>query len=1080
MPSDAMPGFTLACEADLGLQRIANSGGLSVGILPNGAIFAIEYGEGDPRIMLNQVLGSPVHGGIGRLILRVRGMEQRTIALTGPDAQVEFGVGEDRVVWAGVTGGVRHRVSLRLDPTRPVWLWRVDVKADGPATCDVLLVQDIGLASRNFLMNNEAYGSQYTDHHIAQDPDLGAVVMSRQNLAQGGRYPWLAQGCLNGAVSFATDALQLFGPAFRDFAALDPEGDLAGLRLQHEAACVAIQSRPFSLDQGVHGSCTFFAVFDPDHAAASSDADLKIVAQARGAATDFRNDDIDLARRVRSLIQDGPPLVAHDLPADEIAKLYPERVYEEMRDGALLSFFTPDGPHNRHVVTRAKEHLLPRRHGTLMRTGQAMLPDEVTLCATGWMHGVFAAQLTIGNTSFHKLFSVSRDPYNITRASGLRMLAEIDGAWRLLATPSLFEMGLSDGRWIYRTGTRTIVVHGTASGDDPAIQWRVIVEGPPCRFLVYGHLVLGEREYEHAGRVEIDRASKRIAMRPDPSSLWGMHYPHAIYHLVTPTLGEIEEIGGNELLLRGEVAEVGTHIVLRTHATNDFAFAVTGSLNDVSEAERLADKYAAGITEEQMLAPAAAFWSRVTGDLSFGESNDPHLAAIRTTLPWFAHNAIIHLTVPHGLEQYTGAAWGVRDVCQGPVEFLLSLRHDEPVREILRIVFAEQYEARGSWPQWFMVKPYAHIRDHHAHGDVIVWPLKALCDYVEETNDFSILDEEIAWRRDAGFAVTSRHDTIAEHVRVLIDTVKSRFIPRTHLICYGEGDWNDSLQPADPALRDCMVSTWTCVLLWQQLRRYAEVLRRGGRDGAPALDDLADTMGADIRRHLIRDGVIAGYAIFGDAGEPELLLHPSDRRTGLKYSLLPMTRAIIAGQFTDEEAARHLQLIREHLLYPDGARLMDQPVAYKGGVETIFRRAESAAFFGREIGLMYSHAHLRYGEALAKLGEDNALWTVLAAINPISVTDDLPHASLRQRNAFFSSSDAAFPDRYAASAEWEKVKSGHIPVDGGWRIYSSGPGLYANILIRHAFGRRRWFGEEICSPVLPAALRGLRVNTNSV
>ena len=41
---------------------------------------------------------------------------------------------------------------------------------------------------------------------------------------------------------------------------------------------------------------------------------------------------------------------------------------------------------------------------------------------------------------------------------------------------------------------------------------------------------------------------------------------------------------------------------------------------------------------------------------------------------------------------------------------------------------------------------------------------------------------------------------------------------------------------------------------------------------------------------------------------------------------------------------------------------MDRPLAYHGGPETIFRRAESAAFFGREIGLMYVHSHLRYGK----------------------------------------------------------------------------------------------------------------------
>ena len=132
---------------------------------------------------------------------------------------------------------------------------------------------------------------------------------------------------------------------------------------------------------------------------------------------------------------------------------------------------------SRHVVLRDKERVVARRHGALVRSGQEMLPDEAILCATSWMHGVFGAQLTIGNTSFHKLFSVSRDPYNITRGSGLRMLVETKDGWRLLTVPSAFEMGLSDCRWIYRLGERTITVSATVSGDEPAMQWRVTVEG---------------------------------------------------------------------------------------------------------------------------------------------------------------------------------------------------------------------------------------------------------------------------------------------------------------------------------------------------------------------------------------------------------------------------------------------------------------------------------------------------------------------------------------------------------------------------------------------------------------------------
>ena len=52
----------------------------------------------------------------------------------------------------------------------------------------------------------------------------------------------------------------------------------------------------------------------------------------------------------------------------------------------------------------------------------------------------------------------------------------------------------------------------------------------------------------------------------------------------------------------------------------------------------------------------------------------------------------------------------------------------------------------------------------------------------------------------------------------------------------------------------------------------------------------------------------------------------------------------------------------------------------------------------------------------------------------------------------------------------ERVKSCDIAVDGGWRIYSSGPGLYANLLLRHALGLRRQFGKRSATPLLPRAL----------
>ena len=1054
-------------------RRVASPSGLSFAVLPNGCLSVLEHRDKHGDIQINLVQGSSLDGGIGRLLLRLRAPEADAFEAVGPGAMVEVGVAGDRAVWQGVSHRLRHRVSLWLHPRQPFWLWRIHVENISADTmsCDALLVQDVGLGARGFLMNNEAYASQYIDHHVAMHPACGPVVMSRQNLAQGGTHPWVAHGCLEGAAAFATDALQLFGPLYRDGGQIDPQLDLPSERLQHEVACPTLQSALLALPPGGQTTVTFFGLYVPHHPDATGDADLARIDSLRRAASDFRETDVPLAAAERSLLQDAPVIVARPLARSAIAQAYPERSHEERVERKLVSFFVPDGAHNRHVVLRAKEAMVgARRHGQVLRSGDAMLQDEGCLSATCWMHGVFAAQLTIGNTTFHKLFSVSRDPYNIIRSSGLRILVDEGRGWRLLGMPSAFEIGLGDCRWIYRLGRRTVTVRAVAAGDAPAMQWRIAVEGEPCRFLVFGQLVLGERELDHPGLVEIDRTAKRFTCRPDPQSLWGRTYPKAVNLIVTGTPDEIEAVGGDELLHADGRSHGDLYMAMRTRATSQLSFAVVGSLTDPAAAEELAGRYSRGVDDTAMLAPAARYWETVTRGLRI-RGKGRGVAALDTLFPWLAHNAIVHLTVAHGLEQYSGAAWGTRDVCQGPVELLLALEHDAPVKEILRIVFAQQHEQRGDWPQWFMLDPYFEIRDRHSHGDVIVWPLKALCDYVEATDDLTFLDEPVAWRRD-DFKPTTHKDTLSAHADKLLETVRSQFIPGTHLIRYGEGDWNDSLQPADPKLRDWMVSSWTVALLFQQVGRYALVLHRAGRKKQAAeLQALAQAMRADFDRHLVRDGTVAGYAVFAPGrDEPELLLHPSDRRTGLRYSLLPMTRSIIAGLFADEQVRHHLDLIREHLLFPDGARLTDRPVTYRGGPERIFRRAESAAFFGREIGAMYVHAHLRYGEAMAALGEADALWESLQVASPIAVTDRLAHASPRQRNAYFSSSDAAFADRYRAQDEWQRVKAGSIAVDGGWRIYSSGPGLCTNLLLSHAFGIRRRFGERIVAPVLPASL----------
>jgi cellobiose phosphorylase len=232
----------------------------------------------------------------------------------------------------------------------------------------------------------------------------------------------------------------------------------------------------------------------------------------------------------------------------------------------------------------------------------------------------------------------------------------------------------------------------------------------------------------------------------------------------------------------------------------------------------------------------------------------------------------------------------------------------------------------------------------------------------------------------------------------------------------------------------------------------------------------------DFSRYLIKNDVVAGFGLCNENGEIDVLLHPDDETTGVSYRLLPMNRGILSGLFNRDQAAAHLEVIEEHLKGPDGARLMDRPLHYMGGERRFFQRGETSSFFGREIGLMYMHAHLRYAETLARMGQADAFFRSLRQATPIDYRSVVPRGSLRQVNCYFSSSDGDFRTRYEADQHYDDLRQGRVGLNGGWRVYSSGPGIFTRLVVQAFLGLRRKFGQVVIDPVMPEACSGLRVD----
>ena len=1045
-------------------RRLTNAAGLSVEINANGSIRRMDC----HGVMLNLFLGNEVEGGPANLWLRRHGADGveavpllgplgplGPLAASPPDSAEYQASGE----WQGLS----LRLQLRLAASEPAWFWHVSVenRTSVAHTIDLVLVQDIGLSPYSAIRLNEHYVSHYIDLTPLQHARHGCVLAARQNLAVDGRHPWALVGSLRRGIAFATDGLQVHGLALR--AGGQPQGithGLPGKRLQHEHALLAIQDEALTLAAGARADLGFFGQVQADHPAATETGDLAAVdatlalaeAQALAPAPVAAVGALSVGR-ARSLFSTAPTLPALDLDAADIDALFGSvHRHEEREHGTLLSFF--HGEHS-HVVLRAKELQVQRPHGHILRSGEHLVPDETALTSTSWMAGVFHSMVTQGHVGINRFLSTVHSWLGLFRSHGQRIFVQLGGVWQQLGVPSAFQIEPTACRWIYKHAGGLIEVRSRALGAPHTLELDVrVLVGDPLRLLVTHHIALGGDDGSTSLRVPRRISAAGVFVGIPNGSPLAARFARGGFRISAAPGTRIERVGGDELLFDDGVSRGQPFVCIASGAVASLGLRITGHLIRARPAA------VDGVALPRWTAPAI---SALAGDM----------ARLADVLPWYLHNALVHYLSPRGLEQYSGGGWGTRDVCQGPLEMLLALGRPEPVRDLLLRVFAAQ-NADGDWPQWFtFFERERDLRAGDSHGDIVFWPLLALARYLIATEDAALLDERLPFFT----AATSPPEAgiVWQHVERALAVIQARRIAGTQLAAYGHGDWNDSLQPADPALRERLCSAWTVTLHHQVFSTLAHALRGIGRaEIATSLAAEAAQVQSDFQRLLVVDGVVCGYALFPPGQPAQMLLHPSDRLTGVRYSLLPMMHAILENMLSPQQARTHLGLMEAHLLGPDGARLFDRPLPYRGGPERLFQRAETSAFFGREIGVMYTHAHLRYAQALAHLGEAQRFFDALCKVHALGLRERVPSASLRQSNCYFSSSDAAFSDRYEAELDYGRVTAGSVALDGGWRIYSSGPGIAIGLVVGSFLGVRR--GKSVLSldPVIPPALDGLR------
>jgi cellobiose phosphorylase len=1048
-------------------MKISNTSGLTVEFLENGCIKSIEAYP--IRISLKQ---ASLFSNIGaNLYLRKRENPIQFTPILGPASLSSFSFIRNTFVVKGCWAGIEYTCTLQLSEKDFSWKWTVKTlnRMDQPIELDLVYLQDVGLKPATDGLVNEYYVSQYLERLILEDAKFGSVICCRQNTKESAGNPWLMLACKNMAVSAGTDGMQLIGKTYKETGI--PEcvltenlgGEYAG-----ESSFVALAEKSFLLNSGAEHESNFVATYWHDHPSATSANDLKFLPDLMNSFQDEQSllQPMEWLLSVKNCFANSSFLPIDDLTVEELDRFFSsDRRHVESENNEVLSFFYGE---NNHVCLRKKEILADRPHGHIMQAQAGYEADENIVSTTSYAFGVFNSHVTQGNTNFNIFLSVSTSQFNHSSETGQRIFVEMEGKRYLLGVPSAFEMGLNHCRWIYKSGEYCFQVRSWTSKKAPQINLDyVVLSGRTPRVLVTNHF-----DESNGWKVIDELKNNELILKPIVGSMISEKFPLAQFRIVINNSPEVK-ISNDELLYDDQLNHGSSILVF------DFDSITAFNLSMIGEIGKTVDQIKYEDADHQFAADCFDAQSGLKGlcmNLQL-KSAQPDVLAINEIIPWFAMNAMTHFLTPHGLEQFGGAAWGTRDVSQGPFDFLLGMGHHSEAKKVLHIIFSNQ-NTNGEWPQWWMFDSYFTVRAGDCHGDVYYWCLMALSSYIKVTGDLNFLDEVLPYYHEKGAAFAEKTPLI-EHVERLINMIVDSFLPGTALVPFGGGDWNDSLQPVSKELAQRLISSWTVEMNYQA---FSEILFVFGQIGntpmTERLSSLCQQIKSDFNTYLIKDGVVAGYGLLEIDGQIGVLLHPSDQVTPIKYSLLPMDRGVISSIFSKEQAKSHQQLIEQHLKGPDGARLMDRPLKYKGGIQTIFQRAESSTFFGREIGLMYVHEHIRFAESQAVTGNADAFLKALRQANPVDYRQVVKSGDIRQANCYYSSSDVAFKSRYEADDRYDEIKTGEITLRGGWRIYSSGPGIYITLIVSRLLGLRVEFDQIIIDPVLPFSMDGLVANLN--
>ncbi len=473
------------------------------------------------------------------------------------------------------------------------------------------------------------------------------------------------------------------------------------------------------------------------------------------------------------------------------------------------------------------------------------------------------------------------------------------------------------------------------------------------------------------------------------------------------------------------IASLNVNLSLEPNGEEELIFTL-GSADDFNMAKNLIEKYKSMDQVKSEFENVKNMWDKIIDSL-YIETPDESLNVM--TNVWLKYQTISGRLWGRSAYYQIGGAYGFRDQLQDSLLFL----YIDPSKTKEQIILHAKHQFKdGKVYHWW--HPIIETGLVNEVSDNRLWLPFVVIKYLEETGDFSILDEKIPFVDDPEPA------SLYEHCVRAIELSLSKFSSRG-LPLIGGGDWNDGLNTV--GLDGKGESVWLAHFLYKILIDFSEIAGKIGdverrefyKENAERLKQTVNEIAWDGEWY---------YRATKDNGEK---IGSKQCEDG-KIFLNAQTWAIIAGTADRERAEIIINSVEKHLECEIGPLLLYP--AYKKPDPFIGYLTRYAAG-ERENGGVYTHAATWCVVAEAILKRNQSAYRILSKINPANPNKDI---------------DIYCAEPYVTPGN---VQGPESPLFGraGWTWYTGSSAWLLRAIVDYILGIRATFEGLYVDPCIP-------------